>query len=239
MNSDCLVTNLARYQIKNITGGLSDIRNGQRYTGSANSNWANAGGLQMTRIPIKLFVVGALLIYPVAIYFADDYLSPSLLMAGLFLLLAARLLVAAWINQTKRFLTIGLAVSMLVAALVVLVLMPDIKLMYLRLYPMLLTLLVFAFFFGSLFTRMPLAERLARMAQHDLPPQGVIYTRHLTWIWCGVLLCNALVSLYTAIAASFKVWSLYNGVIVYFLLGGVFACEYVVRTYLRRKWAAA
>ena len=193
----------------------------------------------MTRTPIKLIVVGALLIYPIAIYIADDYLSPSLLMAGLLLLLAARLLVAAWINQTKRFWSIALAVIMLIAALVVPLTMPDIKLMYLRLYPMLLTLLIFAFFFGSLFTRMPLAERLARMAHHELPPQGVIYTRHLTWIWCGVLLCNALVSLYTAIGTSFKTWSLYNGVIVYFLLGGVFVCEYIVRTYLRRKWAVA
>ena len=193
----------------------------------------------MTRTPIKLIVVGALLIYPIAIYIADDYLSPSLLMAGLLLLLAARLLVAAWINQTKRFWSIALAVIMLIAALVVPLTMPDIKLIYLRLYPMLLTLLIFAFFFGSLFTRMPLAERLARMAHHELPPQGVIYTRHLTWIWCGVLLCNALVSLYTAIGTSFKAWSLYNGVIVYFLLGGVFVCEYIVRTYLRRKWAVA
>ncbi|HVA55975.1 MAG TPA: hypothetical protein VNI53_09315, partial [Gammaproteobacteria bacterium] len=157
----------------------------------------------------------------------------------LLLLLAARLLVAAWINQTKRFWSIALAVIMLIAALVVPLTMPDIKLIYLRLYPMLLTLLIFAFFFGSLFTRMPLAERLARMAHHELPPQGVIYTRHLTWFWCGVLLCNALVSLYTAIGTSFKAWSLYNGVIVYFLLGGVFVCEYIVRTYLRRKWAVA
>jgi len=193
----------------------------------------------MTRTPIKMIAVGALIIYPIAIYFADDYLSPSLLIAGLLLLLAARLLVAAWINQTKRLWSIALAVIMLVAALVVPLLMPDIKLMYLRLYPMLLTLLVFAFFFGSLFTRMPLAERFARMQYRDLPAQGVIYTRHLTWVWCGVLLCNALVSLYTAIATSFEVWSVYNGVIVYLLFGSVFACEYVVRLRLRRKWAAA
>ncbi|HVA54651.1 MAG TPA: hypothetical protein VNI53_02470, partial [Gammaproteobacteria bacterium] len=82
----------------------------------------------MTRTPIKLIVVGALLIYPIAIYIADDYLSPSLLMAGLLLLLAARLLVAAWINQTKRFWSIALAVIMLIAALVVPLTMPDIKL---------------------------------------------------------------------------------------------------------------
>jgi len=193
----------------------------------------------MTRTPIKMIAVGALIIYPIAIYFADDFLSPSQLIAGLMLLLAARLLVAAWLNPAKRFWIIALAVIMIVAAIVVPLLMPDIKLMYLRLYPMLLTLLVFAFFFGSLFTRMPLAERFARMQYHELPSQGVIYTRHLTWVWCGVLLCNALVSLYTAIATSFEVWSLYNGVIVYVLFGSVFACEYVVRLRLRRKWAPA
>jgi len=193
----------------------------------------------MTRTPLKLIVAGALLIYPVAIYFADDYLSPSLLVAGLLMLVSARLLVAAWISPAKRFWSIALAVIMLAAAVAVPLLIPDIKLMYLRLYPALFTLLAFAFFFGSLFTRMPLVERFARMQYHDVPAQGVIYTRYVTWIWSGVLLCNALVSLYTAIATSFEIWSLYNGVIVYFLFGGVFVCEYIVRTYLRRKWAAA
>lgn len=193
----------------------------------------------MTRTPITWIAVSALFIYPVVIYFADDYLSPSQLMVGLLFLLAARLLVVAWIKPAKRIWSIALVVIMLVAAIAVLVLMPNIKLVYLRLYPMLLTLLVFALFFGSLFTRMPLAERFARMEYHELPSQGVIYTRNVTWVWCGVLFCNALVSLYTSIGTSFKIWSLYNGVIVYFLFGGVFACEYAIRTHLLRKWAAA
>ena len=116
--------------------------------------------------------------------------------------------------------------------------MPDIDLAYLRLYPMLLSLLVFAMFFGSLFTRMPLVERIARMAHPELPPQGVIYTRRVTWFWCGVLLVNALLSLYTSVGTSFEIWSLYNGVIVYLLFGSVFLGEYLLRIRLQRKWAA-
>jgi uncharacterized membrane protein len=197
------------------------------------------GNLRMKRTPVKLMAAGALLLYPIAIYFADDYLSPSLLMAGLLLLVAARLLVAAWISPVKRFWGIALAVLLLAAAIATPLLLPDIKLVYLRLYPALFSLLAFAFFFGSLFTRMPLVERFARLEYRDLPAKGVVYTRYVTWAWSGVLLCNALVSLYTSIGTSFKIWSLYNGVIVYFVFGGAFACEYMIRMHMRRKWTAA
>jgi uncharacterized membrane protein len=189
------------------------------------SQKATTDGSSMASAPIKMIAAGALILYPIAIYFADDYLSPSMLLAGLLLLLAARLLVIAWINPAKRRWSIVLGACMVIAAIAVLLFIPDIKLVYLRLYP-------------ALFSLLPLAERFARMTHHNLPPQGVIYTRHLTWAWCGVLLCNMLVSLYTAIFTSFEAWSLYNGVIVYFVFGGVFVCEYLIRMHLRRKWAA-
>jgi uncharacterized membrane protein len=193
----------------------------------------------MTRAWMKLPVAAVLVIYPIAIYFADGYLTPSELVAGLLLLLSGRVLITTRINPVKQKQGIALAALLPVAAVAVLLFMPDINLAYLRLYPMLFNLSIFAIFFGSLFTSMPLVERIARMMHTDLPPQGVIYTRHVTWVWCGVLLLNAALSLYTAIGASFEVWSLYNGVIVYFLFGSVFVGEYLVRTRLRRKWAAA
>jgi uncharacterized membrane protein len=180
-----------------------------------------------------------LCVYPIAIYFVDNYLTPSQLMAGLLLLLAARVLTASWMNAAKRDRNIALIMLMLVAAVMVLLLMPGIDIGYLRLYPVLINLMAFTIFFGSLYSRMPLVERIARMVHNDLPPQGVIYTRYVTWVWCAVLLLSASVSLYTAIGTSIEAWSLYNGLIVYFLFGSVFLCEYLVRIQLRRKWAAA
>jgi uncharacterized membrane protein len=215
-----------------------DSQINERCASNLTSQVATTDGSSMAPAPIKLIAASALFLYPIAIYFANDYLSPSKLMAGLLLLLAARLLVIAWINPARRRWSIVLGTCMVVAAITVPLFMPDVKMVYLRLYPALFSLLAFALFFGSLFTRMPLAERFARMTHHYLPPQGVIYTRHLTWAWCSVLLCNMLVSLYTAIFTSFEAWSLYNGVIVYFVFGGIFVCEYLIRTHLRRKWSA-
>ena len=128
---------------------------------------------------------------------------------------------------------------LIATATLVLLLLPHVTLDWLRLYPMLLALCVFCMFFGSLFTGMPLVERIARMMRSDMPPQAVAYCRRVTQAWCILLLVNASISLYTALAASYRVWTLYNGVIVYFLFGAMFAGEYLLRLHLHRKWAAA
>lgn len=191
----------------------------------------------MMRAVLKILLVAALFIYPIAIYFGDGYLTPSQFLAGLLLLLAGRILVVAWIKAEHRKRHLGFAAMLIGAAFAILLLMPGIGLVYLRLYPMLLNLFMFAIFFGSLFTAMPLAERLARFVHSDLPPQAVRYTRYVTWTWSAVLLLNALVSLYTAVATSFETWTLYNGIVTYLLFGSVFLGEYLLRTHLRRKWA--
>lgn len=192
----------------------------------------------MTRTAVKLLVAGILLVYPIAVYLANGYLTPSQLLAGLLLLLAGRVLVIVWINATHRIRNALLAGMLLLAAILVLLLLPAFSIAWLRFYPVLFNLAAFGLFFGSLFTRMPLAERMARLVHPELPPQGVAYTRYVTWVWSGVMLFNTLVSLYTSFATSFRFWSLYNGVLIYVLFGGVFLSEYLVRTWLRRKWAA-
>lgn len=198
---------------------------------------ANEG--RITPRTVKFIAAGVLLVYPLAIWFADGRLSPSELTAGLLLLLAARTLAAAWIQPPRRTICLAAAALLLAGAALVLVWLPGLKIEWLRFYPMLFSLAAGAIFFGSLFTRAPLVERFARVFHPDLPPQGVRYVRRVTWIWTGVLLANALISLYTAIALPLAGWSLYNGAIVYVAFGGVFAGEYLVRTHLRRKWMAA
>lgn len=193
----------------------------------------------MMRAALKLLLVGVLFVYPVAIYFGDGYLTPSQFLAGLMILFAGRVLIVAWIKPEHRARHAGFALLLLAAATAVLLLMPGIRLVYLRLYPMLLNLLMSTVFFGSLFTAMPLAERIARLVHPDLPPQAVAYTRYVTWTWCIVLLLNGLISLYTALATSFETWTLYNGIVTYLIFGCVFVVEYLLRTYLRHKWEAA
>lgn len=131
-----------------------------------------------------------------------------------------------------------MAFALLAAAVVILLLFPHLELIYVRFYPALFAFIAFAIFFGSLFTKMPLVERFARMQYANLPPQAVIYTRRVTQVWCGVLLCNTLISLYTTVGTTLEIWSFYNGVLIYFVIGGVYLCEYLIRLYLIRRWAA-
>jgi uncharacterized membrane protein len=193
---------------------------------------------QVMRQAIKSLVVAALFGYPIAVYLADGYLTPSQLLAGLLLLLAARVLVVAWIRPERRTRDAILAGLLAASAVAVLWLLPDVELGLLRLYPTLFALAVFAMFFGSLFTEKPLVERIARLMHTDLPPQAVTHCRRVTWVWSGVLFLNTLVSLYTAFGTSFQVWSLYNGLIVYFVFGALILGEYLLRLRLRRKWDA-
>lgn len=185
-----------------------------------------------------MLLVGILFLYPIAIYFGDGYLTPSQFLAGLLLLFAGRILVVAWIAATHRKRNIGIALLMMLAAALIL-LMPSVPLVYLRLYPLVLNLFMSAVFFASLFIGMPIAERMARMMNDDLPPQAVAYTRRVTWTWAIVLLLNGLLSWYTAVATSLETWTLYNGIVTYLLFGCVFAGEYLLRIHLKRKWAAA
>lgn len=192
-----------------------------------------------TRAAARALVAGSLVAYPVAIYFADGYLTPSLLLAGLLWLLAARLLLAAWISPKHLSRDLGVATLLIASGALVLHYVPDVELAWLRYYPALFGFVAFSVFCGSLFTDTPLVERIARTMGHALPPEGVAYCRRITWAWCILLALNVLISLYTAYAASLQVWTLYNGVIVYFLFGAMLLGEYLLRLRLRRRWEMA
>lgn len=197
---------------------------------------SSPGGMRQA---VKVVMGIILLSYPVAIYFAHDHFTPSQLLAGLLILLSVRALVSAWVLRRRVALQMVLAVVLAIAAIVVLVRFGQVRMHWLRFYPMLFDLGVTAVFFGSLFTARPLVERIARVFQPDLPASGVRYTRHVTQAWGVLMLLIALVSLYTAVAGSLRSWSLFNGLIVYGVIALAFACEYVLRRHMKHKWEAA
>ena len=191
----------------------------------------------MMQNSITLALFGALSIYPVAIYFFEDRLSPSQLLFGLLFLVCARLVVLSWRKPRHRAGYAVLACATLIIAIGILAYMPHFQLLYLRFYPAFFSSIAFSVFFVSLFTKMPLVERLARIQYPSLSQQAVLYTHRVTLVWCGVLFLNVVVSLYTAVATTLATWSFYNGLLIYFIFGGVYACEYLIRLYLFRKWA--
>lgn len=99
----------------------------------------------------------------------------------------------------------------------------------LKLYPALMNFVMLLMFASSLRFGPPVVERLARLQDPDLPAFAVRYTRQVTWVWCGFFLGNGSAALVTALWASDRIWSLYNGGVAYGLMGLLFVGEWLLR----------
>jgi len=104
----------------------------------------------------------------------------------------------------------------------------------LRLYPALVAGVFWVVFATSLRYPPTVVERLARLTEPGLPPEGVAYTRKVTWVWTGFLAFNTCAALATALWATPEVWALYNGLLSYLLMGLLFGGEWLVRQRVRK-----
>jgi uncharacterized membrane protein len=96
-------------------------------------------------------------------------------------------------------------------------------------YPVFISVF-FLILFGFSLKRPPnLIERMAITMGETSSPQLTRYTIKVAWVWCTFFLLNAILALYTATVASIEVWTLYNGLISYFIMGVIFTVEYIVR----------
>jgi uncharacterized membrane protein len=78
----------------------------------------------------------------------------------------------------------------------------------------------------------PLVTRIATL-MHDgpLPEDLVVYTRHVTQLWCCVCATLFLSAVLLAVFAPPPLWSLMTNVIHYLVLGAVFVLEYAYRRF--------
>ena len=97
-----------------------------------------------------------------------------------------------------------------------------------KLVPFAIHVSLFLVFWKSLHTT-PLIEQFARLDFPDLPPEIEHYVRRLTQIWAGFFAANAIVSLSLAFSGSERLWALYNGLLIYLLIGALFAGEFIWR----------
>ncbi|KAA9001940.1 DNA gyrase subunit B [Affinibrenneria salicis] len=102
-------------------------------------------------------------------------------------------------------------------------------------YPVAVSLVLLAVFGASLWSAMPLVERLARLREPDLPPAAVAYTRRVTQVWCVFFIVNGSVAAATCLAGNLIWWTGWNGMISYLLMGLLMAGEWVVRRRLRAR----
>jgi uncharacterized membrane protein/3-hydroxymyristoyl/3-hydroxydecanoyl-(acyl carrier protein) dehydratase len=105
----------------------------------------------------------------------------------------------------------------------------------LRWYPSLICALLFAAFALSLKFGPPMIERIARVAEPDLPPVAVAYTRKVTWVWVGFFVVNGTVSGLLAAWGPLSWWTFYNGILAYSVMGALFVGEWLMRQRLRRR----
>jgi uncharacterized membrane protein len=161
-------------------------------------------------------------LYPLAVYFGINYVEPWKLAGILIVLLAIKLAISYSDKHWSRPL---LTAGVLYCGFAIW----SNSLVSLRFYPALVNGMMLVIFSSSLLSPPSLIERLARLQHPDLPPEGVCYTRRVTQVWCGFFIVNGVIALATALCSSFEVWSLYNGLIAYLLMGILLGGEYVVR----------
>lgn len=166
------------------------------------------------------------MLYPLAIWFGEGRVEPRYL-ALLLLLAAAARLPAMKVSAAARWSACA-ALVLAAGAVWANALMP------LKLYPVLVNAALLIAFGYSLAAPPSMVERMARLTDPNLPPAAVAYTRTVTQVWCGFFVINGSIALGTALWASQAVWSLYNGVIAYVLMGLLFAGEYLVRIRFKR-----
>jgi uncharacterized membrane protein len=180
----------------------------------------------------------ALALYPLIAVFGIQRLDAGVLWIALIVLVTLRLLCTQWFATRPAWLIGSLLAGAGLA--IALVLSTDFGSWGdLRFYPVAINLAVFLLFFSSLFARMPVVERIARLREPELPPEGVRYTRVVTQVWAAFLAVNTVVASWTALYASDWVWAAYNGGVAYLLMGALFAGEYLVRRRVRRGWATS
>lgn len=102
-------------------------------------------------------------------------------------------------------------------------------------YPVAVNAALLLLFGGSLYSGMPLVERLARLREPELPARAVAYTRRVTQIWCLFFIVNGAIAVLTCLVGNVHWWALWNGMVSYLLMGLLMGGEWLVRQRVRRE----
>ncbi|GAB2891739.1 hypothetical protein ACCI51_02660 [Microbulbifer echini] len=177
----------------------------------------------------QLILIIILTLYPLAIYFGIEYLSLGSILILLLVVAVLRVL----LGGAKK--AIGTKLTTLALAVVIAITWLKEDSNGLLWYPVLCNLILFSVFFYSLKQPQTIVERLARLREPNLPPEGVLYTRKVTKAWCLFLLFNGSVALATVLNGNLKIWTIFNGLISYVLIGIMMGGEWLLRRHVQSK----
>ncbi|MEQ4530049.1 MAG: hypothetical protein ABN478_01940 [Mixta sp.] len=175
---------------------------------------------------IKMATGMLILAWPFVVWFGLQHNSLPWLLPLIALLLVLRLRQARRKVGPMRFIMQSVALAGIILCIASALLKTHQLLLF---YPVVVNLVMLTVFGGSLWTTMSLVERLARLRDPDLPPEGVRYTRRVTQIWCIFFIVNGGIALFTALQGDMRLWTAWNGMIAYLLMGTLMAAEWLVR----------
>jgi uncharacterized membrane protein len=176
---------------------------------------------------LNVLQTAPLVLYPLLFYFASEHVETRYLGIALVALLALR-----YRHHVLRFMS---GLEWIGSVLVVLALLFGAAVWWtnderwLRFYPVFMNAIALMSFTVTLVRPPSMVERFARLQHDSLSPAAIIYTRRVTWVWCGFFVINGLIAAYSALFLSRMAWALYNGFICYLLMGGLWLGEWLVR----------
>ena len=182
------------------------------------------------KIVLRIFILLFLIGFPFLVYFGLSLFDERWIAFCLLIMIVVR---SAFSPKDNKYRTWGL-ISVGVIIMVLISIFRDP--IFLRLYPVLMTILMLGVFFSSLFFPPSIIETFARLGfkNKEMPKYVVEYSRNVTKVWCLFFVFNCVVSIYT-VFASLDVWTLYNGLISYLLIGGLVASEFAYRHLIVKK----
>lgn len=183
-------------------------------------------------LPVLLLSLLAIA-YPLGVFFGLQFMEPRLVGLLLAVLFGLRILFSRdRLSKTVRPLLPVMILAMLCSATAFALNSPA----SLRLTPACINFASMVVFALTLWKGPPMIERFARFEDANLNDRAVAYTRCVTKAWCLFFFVNGCIATYTAVYSSLEVWTLYNGLIAYGLMGAFFAVEYLVRRRVKRAY---
>lgn len=179
------------------------------------------------KIALAIFGTLICLLYPLIVYFSLNRMPVSILAYTLIGIAIIRFITAK--NRTSALLQV-LALLLFASLLWI-----KGETHYLRFYPVFMNLGMLILFTASLIWPPSLIEQIARITEPNLPESGIKYTRLVTQVWCVFFLLNGAIACWTALYADWALWTLYNGLIAYLLMGILFIGEWLIRKRVRQN----
>jgi uncharacterized membrane protein len=177
---------------------------------------------------IRVLFVICIAAYPFIIFFGIKLLPPSFF--GLVLLVLLGMRYSALLPEERPIL-LPILLLFLAYALSATLLKSTTMLLY---YPALVNFSLCTIFVNSLRLGDPLLLRFIRARGWPISVHGPRYLCRLTAIWAGFFLINGSISIWTS-TLGIEIWTVYNGLISYFLIAMLVGGEYIFRLFYKRS----